>query len=194
MKIIQFAIVFIISLFLVKQLQPQQTQQNHMITAFLISVIASFTLASYNNELFHFEVTPYNKTCISNDRCPQCCPPGFNGMRIGFEYSSDEERMNNCPHRQPSNLKSPVSDYDKLGNTWDYGMQKESYCQACPSGSGHKQLDQTWANKESYCQACPSGSGHKQLDQTWANKESYCSSQKPENMWSLTEGFKSLFK
>lgn len=50
-------------------------------------------------EWFHFEVTPWKKTCLMDGagRCPQCCERGFNGGgQAHFEYSGDAERMLGC--------------------------------------------------------------------------------------------------
>lgn len=48
-------------------------------------------------EKFAFEVTPWKKTCLSNDPCPRCCARGYYGQGIDFDYTSDTDRMNqNC--------------------------------------------------------------------------------------------------
>jgi hypothetical protein len=152
MNFIRFVILFIIALVVLKQLQPQKSNEQHMVTSLFVAIIAYIVMVFYYKEQFHFEVTPYKKTCIYDDRwkCPQCCPPGFNGMNVGFEYTSDTDRMNECPLGPYQNIKANPSDYDKLGQTWDYGLGKESFCQSCGAGSDRKKLSQTWAEQPAY--------------------------------------------
>ena len=174
MNFLRFVILFGIALLVIKQLQPQKSNEQHMVTSLIIAILAYIVMFFYYKEQFHFEVTPYKKSCILDNRwrCPQCCPPGFNGMNIGFEYTSDTDRMNECPLGPYRNIKVNPSEYDQLGQTWDYGLGKESFCQSC--GSDHNKLDQTWEDQpayEAYCQSC--GSDHNKLDQTWEDQPEY---------------------
>lgn len=89
-----------------------------------------FLLIIYTNyintlESFHFEVTPWKKTCLNDHpyRCNGCCLPGFNGKAINFAYTGDAERMNmaaaGCTERDPNSLlKNHANDYSHLGNTY----------------------------------------------------------------------------
>ena len=45
------------------------------------------------NEMFSLEITPWKKTCLDNDPSECCCPRGFNGQDVYFEYTNDADRL-----------------------------------------------------------------------------------------------------
>jgi hypothetical protein len=53
-----------------------------------------YVATSWTKEKFHFEVTPWKKTCLGNDPCPKCCNRGYMGQKVNFAYTSDVDRMN----------------------------------------------------------------------------------------------------
>lgn len=66
----------------------------------VITVVLLFLLYLYKRgyyEYFHFEVTPWKKTCLNDDpyRCPQCCSRGFRGQNVHF-YREGDAAMLNC--------------------------------------------------------------------------------------------------
>jgi hypothetical protein len=70
-------------------------------------------------EFFHFEVTPWKKTCSNTPslRCDKCCPVWANGGSLDFQYTWDAERMNasrTCSERQPG-MKNREASYSELG-------------------------------------------------------------------------------
>ena len=85
--------------------------------ALLVGLVGVLVLSCMDSpEMFHFEVTPWKKTCLSDHPCPQCCSSGFHGQPVEFEYTSDADRMNaslTCAH-QPSGAKNNPDDYQTL--------------------------------------------------------------------------------
>lgn len=66
-----------------------------------LGLIYYFTL---EKEGFHFEVTPWKKTCLGDNPCPKCCNRGYMGQNVSFAYTSDVDRMNDsltCGERKP---------------------------------------------------------------------------------------------
>lgn len=118
-------------------------------------------------EFFHFEVTPWKKTCLNTpgNRCPQCCAPGFYGQKIGFEYSGDKERLE-CPNRccPFTPLKNRENDYLDLKDSW---ASQENYGCAQGYANHYASLHNSWEadnyavnnaenNAENFCGSCGS--------------------------------------
>lgn len=123
-------ILYIIGLYLLDKNPDRQVALFRSIFLSLLGIYLYTIL--FTNELFHFEVTPWKKTCLQShpNRCPGCCLPGFNGKPINFEYTGDEERMNAiCPSRKPDIVNNPHS-YVSLENIYSVKDNiKESYRQ-----------------------------------------------------------------
>ena len=187
--LLRFIILFVITLGVLKKTQPYAPESTLLLKALVVAFIANIVLGYVMKENFFFEVTPWKKTCLGNDACPQCCPKGFgSGMNVGFEYTSDTDRLNECRASKPFYGKNRVTDYENLQQTGvlntegycgDCGIVNwntaEGYCQNCPSGNQYYDLQQTY-NKdslESYCNgACASASGadFSSLASTWLGK------------------------
>lgn len=45
------------------------------------------------NEMFLLEITPWKKTCLDENPSECCCPRGFNGQDVMFEYTNDADRL-----------------------------------------------------------------------------------------------------
>ena len=75
-------------------------------------------------ELFHFEVTPWKRTCGCGCGGGGCGGCGCGGQGMNFQYTGDAERMNavgcgGCYRTDPSVLlKNHVNEYDILGSTY----------------------------------------------------------------------------
>lgn len=74
-----------------------------------------------------FEITPWKKTCLNNDPSPCCCPAGFHGRRIGFEYSDDAERLQ-CGNTQPITANQMMALQSTLQTQSDFQENFESGC------------------------------------------------------------------
>lgn len=115
---------------------------------FTLVIVYLVDLIKYS-EAFHFEVSPWKKTCLSNhpERCSDCCLPGFNGQPLGFHYISDTDRMNSCSEPSIDTIvsndpKTHASLAETYGVKEGYGCGKthqpsvEGYCGSCGLGGG----------------------------------------------------------
>lgn len=151
---------------------PQRVAKS--IFAGLLSVLLLCMLQ--RQESFHFEVTPWKKSCLLDNPCPQCCSHGFYGQRLNPDVgrTSDVVLQNDsvtcAMKRDPANLfKNRVNDYEALGQTGLEGM----CVSGCRSGCDYK--------LEGYC---TSGCDNVQLKATgtdlsgsnYNGTETYCSS------------------
>jgi hypothetical protein len=87
-------------------------------------------------ESFHFEVSPWKRTCLNNDplRSSKCCCKGFYGLSRNFEYSSDADRLK-CSgqptipianNQQPNNYES-LDDVYTMNNNMCIDKYKTQY-------------------------------------------------------------------
>lgn len=75
-----------------KQSTKSTTCQLIMLTAIGFVLYSIFA----QSEMFMFEVTPWKKTCLFGPRSDHCCPRGWHGQNVMFEYTNDADRLNNC--------------------------------------------------------------------------------------------------
>jgi hypothetical protein len=147
MEIVYFLVIILILFFLLSnpilydslgRISPLLAKNGkpHQWTVFIIAII--FALLAWlifylmkicgTKQGFHFEVTPSKTQCMWANwkHCPpnvrqgiRCCPKGFYGRPIGFEYSPDWSRGNpclaGCPKCTPNNPHS----FSKLDQTYN---------------------------------------------------------------------------
>lgn len=86
-------ISYVILLYFIYTSQVSRKSNNSLQVAFksILIVLGIVYITDFIKtfEFFTFEVSPWKLNC------PRC-DPGFNGQNVGFEYSSDTERMNQC--------------------------------------------------------------------------------------------------
>lgn len=112
--------VAITELYVAKQPKENKTYASIVVISLILFIIYQMV---QTREGFHFEVTPWKTGCLgtqfphespaSSPRCAKCCPHGYRGMNIGFEYASDKERLE-CGDRECSKLKNNPDDYYNL--------------------------------------------------------------------------------
>lgn len=119
-----FIILFIIAMIEIILLKRPITKRTY-VSVIVISILFFILYKNNVKENFHFEVTPWKKTCLStaypndtpdsNFRCKTCCPYGYNGLNVRFDYASDKERLE-CGQRDCSKLKNNPNDYCDLAS------------------------------------------------------------------------------
>lgn len=73
-----------------------------------------------------FEITPWKKTCLDDNPSPCCCPAGFNGRHIQFEYTDDADRLKCGNNSRPITAKEMMSQPDST--------VQENYTSGCGCG------------------------------------------------------------
>jgi hypothetical protein len=113
--------VYILTLYIVIFMLLPAGMKYKELMSFVISIYLYMLYNSVPREYFHFEVSPWKKTCLNDrigcnsNRCPQCCSRGFNGRDVRFEYTPMEQRMDiSCPC--PDGPENYPHDYARLKN------------------------------------------------------------------------------
>jgi hypothetical protein len=141
-----------------------------LIGAVLVGILLVF-LYFVKVENFHFEVSPWKNNCLRSDavtQCAKCCPKGFFGQNVNFEYISDTDRLNQClVNEHPINTPNRINNYEMLS-------RYENYCGSCQKND-HKNLSGAWDQQpvnEAFCGTCQRND-HKSLDQSWNTQPQY---------------------
>jgi hypothetical protein len=128
-------IVWILALvfYLLNQSQKSTIQKvaESWVMAWIVVWIALQLAPADQKESFFFQVTPWKRTCggLRQYRCPQCCPRGFPGIPVGFEYTGDRERMNMQVREPGTEGACPIRSRESLlpNRASSYATQSETY-------------------------------------------------------------------
>lgn len=147
------------------------------------------------NEGFFFQVTDWKKTCGQNrdERCAECCAPGFNGQNVCFDYTGDHERMAmqqaGCSCPKQSFPKNNPNNYVSLGQGCKEEYRRGDFIHLANTSPCNQQSSVTACSaNEGYCNTTHEGyqyrkSNHIELgtvkpcnqpNTTIACKEEYC--------------------
>jgi hypothetical protein len=73
----------------------KQSTNNTMCQLVMLGAIGFVIYSLFStSEMFTVEIPAWKKTCTNNDgRSECCCPNGFNGQDVTFEYTNDADRL-----------------------------------------------------------------------------------------------------
>lgn len=129
--ILLFVVFGIVYYYLEMFVHPETPKKPVMIKSAILAFILSLLYYFSGRAYFHFEVTPWKKECLKSGG-PNCCPSGFSGMNVGFNYTNDQQRLMCGDNIPPPPLSDNVEEYHGYSSfDQGYGVACSYNCSQC---------------------------------------------------------------